>query len=299
MSPTRAAIDRRRLLLAGLCSSWVWTLAAPHRLQAETLEKLVAQRADELRERLAGSDFQIVTEGPFVVIGNEPAARVEQRARGTLRWAYRQLQSEYLSTTAREPIVIWICRDADSYERTSREQLKIDPESPFGFFSPTENTILVNIATGSGTLVHELVHSLIAVDFPDCPAWFNEGLASLYEQCEQREGQIWGLPNWRLRSLQKSIADRRTISFEQLCHQGSDRDFLSDNASAYAQARYLCLYLQDHGLLRSFYRTFRERRQHDPTGYRTLVDVLGQTDMATFQEHWAQWVCTLKEPNQP
>ena len=31
-------------------------------------------------------------------------------------------------------------------------------------------------------LVHEMVHPFMDADFPACPAWFNEGLASLYEQ---------------------------------------------------------------------------------------------------------------------
>jgi len=46
--------------------------------------------------------------------------------------------------------------------------------------------------------VHEIVHPFMAANFPDCPAWFNEGLASLYEQSSERDGKIIGLTNWRL-----------------------------------------------------------------------------------------------------
>jgi len=28
-------------------------------------------------------------------------------------------------------------------------------------------------------LVHEIVHPFMRANFPECPAWFNEGLASL------------------------------------------------------------------------------------------------------------------------
>ncbi len=290
-----ASFTRRQILAAGLCGSVIWNACALRNFANESLDQQVAQRADQLRRELEGSDFQLVIEGPFVVIGNETATRVQQRAAGTLRWAYDHLRREYLRTTPQEPIVVWICRDAASYERTSRQQLKIEPESPFGFYAPDEKAILVNIATGSGTLVHELVHSLLAVDFADCPPWFNEGLASLYEQCEQRDGRIWGLPNWRLRGLQKTIADNRLITFEQLCHQGSDRAFLTDSATAYAQSRYLCLYLQEQGLLQNFYRTFRDQHPRDPTGYRTLVSVLGNPDMTAFNERWKQWAGSLKE----
>ena len=31
-----------------------------------------------------------------------------------------------------------------------------------------------------------MVHPFVEANFPDCPAWFNEGLGSLYEQCAER-----------------------------------------------------------------------------------------------------------------
>jgi hypothetical protein len=45
----------------------------------------------------------------------------------------------------------------------------------------------------------------------------------------------------------------------------------------YGQARYLCYYLQQQGLLREFYRRFHTNREKDPTGYATLQEVLGRT----------------------
>ena len=46
----------------------------------------------------------------------------------------------------------------------------------------------MNIATGGGTLVHEIVHPFVEANFPGCPTWFNEGLGSLYEQSAERKG---------------------------------------------------------------------------------------------------------------
>ena len=63
----------------------------------------------------------------------------------------------------------------------------------------------MNIGTGGGTLVHEVVHPFIAASFPAAPAWFNEGLASLYEAVREKDGQFWGLPNWRLDGLKRAI----------------------------------------------------------------------------------------------
>lgn len=64
-----------------------------------------------------------------------------------------------------------------------------------------------------GTLVHEIVHPFIEANFPDCPSWFNEGLASMYEQCRDNSGHIWGSTNWRLNGLKEAIAEQRVPAF--------------------------------------------------------------------------------------
>jgi hypothetical protein len=59
----------------------------------------------------------------------------------------------------------------------------------------------MNIQTGGGTLVHEIVLPFMEANFPQCPPWFNEGLGSLYEASSERDGEIIGLLNWRLKGL--------------------------------------------------------------------------------------------------
>ena len=70
--------------------------------------------------------------------------------------------------------------------------------------------------------VHEpgALADLIASNFPDCPTWFNEGLASLYEQSAEAGGRIVGLTNWRLEGLQRALAAGDVPSFAQLCRSG-------------------------------------------------------------------------------
>ncbi len=152
----------------------------------------------------------------------------------------------------------------------------------------------MNIATGGGTLVHEIVHPYIAANFPECPTWFNEGLASLYEQCGDENGQIHGYTNWRLAGLQEAIRSRELPSFKSLCSTTTDEFYEKDRGANYAQARYLCYYLQQKGLLREFYRRFHANRQQDPTGYNTLQKVLGRDDMTKFQKEWESYVLKLR-----
>ena len=75
------------------------------------------------------------------------------------------------------------------------------------------------------------------------------------------------------------------------------RAFYDDDAQGthYAQARYLCYYLQERGLLTRFYREFHAAHASDPTGFDTLKKVLGETDMDAFQRRWEQFVLGLAE----
>lgn len=58
---------------------------------------------------------------------------------------------------------------------------------------------------GVGTAIHEMVHAYMGASFPDAPSWFDEGLASLYEESEIREEEVHGLVNWRFPPLQQAL----------------------------------------------------------------------------------------------
>jgi excinuclease UvrABC nuclease subunit len=55
----------------------------------------------------------------------------------------------------------------------------------------------------------------------------------------------------------------------------------------------LCYYLQEQGLLKKFYRRFHADHSRDPSGYRTLQEVLGRRDMDAFQREWEAFVAKL------
>ena len=247
-----------------------------------------------LTKKLPNDDFTVVVEAPFVVIGDEKPAEVRRRARGTVRWAVEKLKAAYFKNDPAEIIDVWLFKDDDSYMTHCKKLFNTKPETPYGFCSYKDKALVMNISTGGGTLVHEIVHAYIAANFPACPSWFNEGLASLYEQSGEEDGEIRGYPNWRLPGLQKAIRNEKLVAFKELCGTTTDEFYNQDKGANYAQARYLCLYLQDKGLLKKYYRDFYAARNDDPSGYQTLVKTLGEKDMAAFKERWEKWALKLK-----
>lgn len=243
-----------------------------------------------LRSRLP-EGFTVALAPPFVVVGDGGAAAVRRAAEGTVTWAVRRLKESFFEKDPEDIIDIWLFKDAPSYRRHAKQMFDDEPTTPYGYYSPSHKALIMNIATGGGTLVHEIVHPFVHADFPEAPAWLNEGLGSLFEQSGERDGRIVGFPNWRLPGLKDAIRAGRLPSFRALT--AADSDAFYGGATSYAQARYLLYYLQEKGLLRELYRRFRADRKGDPTGYRTLVAVLGEKDMGAFQRRWEQWVLGL------
>ena len=264
----------------------------------KTSDDAYAQHIKDLRARLTKlglGGLEIRIEDPFVVIG-EGTPEALARSAGTVRWAADILEKDFFDKRPTMILDVFLFDTAETYERGVKKLTGEAPGTPYGFYSRTHRGLFMNIATGGGTLVHEIVHPYVEADFPDAPSWLNEGLGSLYEQSAERDGHIVGHTNWRLAGLQKAIGKRTVPTFKKLTAMDSDAFYGDAIGTNYSQARYLFYYMQEKGLLRDFYKAFRAARGKDPTGYATLVKTLGEKDMAEFQDRWQAYVAKLRFP---
>jgi hypothetical protein len=256
---------------------------------------------EELREDTPRG-FTVVAVPPFIVIGDGPPEAVRADADSVVRWAAQRLKADYFPRDPSEILNVWMFDGEESYLRNTSALFGRTPPSPYGYYSPCDKALIINIALGAGTLVHEMVHAFIEANFPDCPPWFNEGLASLYEQTDEEDGHIHGRVNWRLPGLQRAIQKIQKTQKgrgPRLADvlSASRGEFYGDERGAmYAAARYLCYYLQEKGLLRRFYKEFHARHDDDPTGEETLADVLGAPTVDAIQPDWEAFVLGLSNP---
>ncbi|HKR21032.1 MAG TPA: hypothetical protein VJS17_00505 [Pyrinomonadaceae bacterium] len=255
------------------------------------LDKHVAN----LKKRLPSKDFSIVIESPFVVVGDEPEHVVKERAEGTIKWAVEKLKQDFFTSDPKDILDIWLFKDETSYKQNARLLFNDTPSTPYGYYSRSHKALIMNISTGGGTLVHEIVHPFIEANFPACPPWFNEGLGSLYEQCGEQDGHIHGYVNWRLPGLQRALKAGEVGTFKSLMAMDANTFYGDTRGVNYAQARYLCYYLQEQGLLFKFYKQFHRDQKTDPTGYVTLKSVLRESNMDQFQRKWEKYVLKLNE----
>ena len=259
----------------------------------DTSPSAFEKQATELRTKLKGRGFTVIVERPFIVIGDESADRVTLWANDIIRGTVTRLKQDYFAKDPAKILEIWLFKDEISYRKHAKEFFNDEPDTPYGYYSPSSKALVMNIATGGGTLVHEIVHPFVEANFPDAPAWLNEGLGSLYEQSGTVDGHIYGYTNWRLNGLQNGLKKKIVPTFKALTSMSDAEFYREDTGTNYAQARYLCYYLQEKGLLRKFYKDFVANQKTDPTGYKTLQTVLGERDMTAFQKRWEAFVMKL------
>ena len=253
-----------------------------------------AQAVMRLKPRIP-SGFTVVVEPPFVVIGDGAPQTVRDISATTVRLAVRVLKKDFFPKDPDDIIAIWLFKDRNSYLHYTKSIFDHVPTTPYGYYDDDEKALVMNISTGGGTLVHEMVHAFMSANVPDCPPWLNEGLGSLYEGVDLQNDHLVGLLNWRLPGLQRAIAERELPSFGTLTSLSMHAFYNRDPGTNYAQSRYLLYYLQEQGLLFDFYRSFLARQKQDPSGYEALEQTLGNPDMDRFQAKWEQWVMSLAQ----
>lgn len=252
------------------------------------------ERARQLGNHLS-SDDRIIVRPPFVIAGDLSEAELDRYYIETVLPTKRALDLAYFDKSPDQPITLVLYSSERAYREASWKLDRRNTANYYGYYIRTDRRIVVNIGTGAGTLAHELTHALGHSDFPEMPEWFDEGLASLYEEASFSDDglQLKGLSNWRLNHLLNAIQKRRLGTLEALVSSRQIRE--DQQAVEYAHARFFCLYLQERDLLPFFYRKFRSRATSDPSGLRTLCEILGTENLDPVDRDFRQWVIALYE----
>jgi hypothetical protein len=266
----------------------------PQTAPEEKLVQACEQVADKLRPRL-GDKCHLIVRPPMVIAGDMDEDDLETWHKETIGPAAAAMANRYFERAPDEPITVLLFEKESSYNHYAEKLYGDRNVSIYGYYKPRERVLVMNIGTGGGTLVHELTHALADFDFPKIPDWFNEGLASLHEQCRFRDDDdgpwIEGLENWRLPGLQKAIRGKRVGTLKSLVE---GRDFRGAHEGLnYAQARYFCLYMQRHDVLEDFYRRFREHQADDPRGAASVLAMFPTLTWDDLDKDFREWALEL------
>jgi hypothetical protein len=251
-----------------------------------------SSKVSEIKSELNG-DFIVVGYSYFVIASNLSEKETRDITDNTISKAAACFYNDYFEKKPYDLTTIFLFKDDASYRYWAKKLYGDTDLSRFGYYRPSTKIMLMNIATGTGTLVHEMTHALVRYDFPEIPSWFNEGLGSLYERSSLSNGEILGYVNWRLPALQKAINDNSYTPLSTLVKTNEDEFYGDGSEFNYAQARYLCMYLQEKGLLKKYYKAFRDNYSNDNTGKITLEKIAGK-NLNELDKDYVEWVKTLK-----
>ncbi len=245
--------------------------------------------ANELLTQLDPS-YSLLVRPPYVIAGNLSDEMLERLHRDVIHPTEQALSVSFFDQRPTAPIKIVVFATESDLRDFARRVDRRQPDSYYGYYLRSQRRIVVNISTGAGTLAHELTHALSHFDFPNMPEWFDEGLASLFEQSDFSDNsrRLAGADNWRVHHVLRALHDNRLRPTAELL---SDRGLRSEHQTIdYAHARYICLYLQEQQLLEPYYRKLRARAEHDPHGLNTLLELLSLDTSSDLDTDFRRWV---------
>ncbi len=255
---------------------------------AKATEKLTAELKADL------PDFFITRIGPWIVATDMDKSEAPRFTEYTIAKYAADIQRQLFTGTPRsEPVKVLLFKDKLSYETWNKQLYGTKPTTPYGYYSRRYKALVMNIATGGGTLLHEMVHAMAEADYGDIPAWLNEGLGSLFEASSRGRGnKVIGVTNWRLTGLLESLKAGTATKFKDLVGMSDEKFYGERSGQNYAAARYLMQYLQQNGKLEAFYGRVRDKKDADPqASLRAVFD--DKLSIEQIEAACYEWVKTL------
>jgi hypothetical protein len=255
------------------------------------------RRAQKAKEELGPKTQVAIVSDIFVVIGPQGwQGRAFDDSVSLMRSAMAGFMNKRFGKKPTKAISVYLFGTAPSYESFCTMKYAAPCIAHFGFYQPTDRYMVMNAALGLGTLTHEIVHPLVEADFPGAPTWINEGIASVFEQPQiPRPGEIHGGKNWRHPRLKRALlspAEKNDARLDALFGMRDDYFRGTKEDLHYAQARYVCQWLDERGKLWPFFQKWRDTVDADPTGEKAFSEVTGMTP-AEAHEAWAKWTLAL------
>ena len=162
-----------------------------------------------LKKKLPDEGFTIVVTPPFVVIGDESPEEVRGRSEDTVAMGRRKLKAAYFEKDPPEILDIWLFKDKESYEENAKKLFHTKPDTPYGYYSAADKALVMNISTGGGTLVHEIVHPFVAANFPVARRGSTRGSARSTNNAAKRTAKSTAIRTGACRACKRPSAKSR------------------------------------------------------------------------------------------
>jgi hypothetical protein len=255
----------------------------------------LAQRRAAAREELGDRTVFDVEDGVFLLAAARPSPVFD----AGVNLVRQALPAYFHDRFARHPdraVTVFLFEAAAPYTASCTRHMGMTCPAEFGVYIREKREILANLGPGVTTLSHEIVHPIVQTDFPDAPAWLDEGIGALFEApVFPSPGEVHGAANWRLARLKAALRSSRespAVRLDALFATPDDTFRGEAQSLHYAMARYACQWLDERGWLWPFYRAWRDGILDDVHGEKAFRDATGMSPEEA-NGPWRAWAGKL------
>ncbi|MGA1979183.1 MAG: hypothetical protein ABSG99_01265 [Sedimentisphaerales bacterium] len=198
---------------------------------------------------------------------------------------YQNLQGRYFQNGWQKPLTIYYSRTQSDTQQLLNKHGHEDKVN-YGLYESSMPAVYTHQfmdngeLSGWGTVFHEITHHFIQLNYRDCPAWFNEGLACfLGEQTRIVKGKLTvGRPNpWREQILRNEIEQGRRPNIKRLLSSSTEQ--FNDWDLGYHFARAFFYWLHETGRLEQYLKNVRKKGYELPVLEETVSDPYGKINV--------------------
>lgn len=249
----------------------------------------------EYSKKLEGN-FRTVKFRYFLIFSNLEDRLTYPLINEDIRNTSEAMLNNYIEKRPDGVTAVFIFRDMDSYKDFSLKEMKMEESdlSPYGYYKISRNSIVVRFVSWKGSTSHETTHAMLQNDFPEIPAWFNEGLAALHEKSVYTNSKLVGDFSWRILALRRAFNENNYLPLRHLMTTNDDELYGGRSSFYYAQSRYALMLLQEKGLLEDYYKIFRDTYSKDHTGIKQFEKLTGMS-IEKYDEELIEYIKSFKQ----
>lgn len=143
---------------------------------------------------------------------------------------------------------------------------------------------------GIATYAHELTHALVKKEFPNVPAWMNEGMATMFGHSRVVNSQLRYIENPSLDRVESALQKGELLPLDELFRlSGKEYSQRRGSTRYYDASEQFCRFLHSRNQLRLLYHNLRENTGKRETNEEIVRRITG-LDLDSLQEAWHDWL---------
>jgi len=160
--------------------------------------------------------------------------------------------------------------------------------TPYGFYSPALDIIVVNADTGLGTLTHELAHHFTDCAFEYRPTeWIHEAISTYFEKFIGHLDE-----DGKMHITFGYFSNERLPQAKEIIHKFTFSQLIGRRGFPQSLIRTFVMFLHEKGKFTEFVRAAAAESLDDPFGLGAIEKVYNKP-LDEIEAEWKQWVLAL------